>query len=309
MHNLRRSISNLLQYVGVESRDYYHAVPTVIHDRTDPLAYYVDFRSRAAYPGPFDPSGLPLTPIPNGAVVFPTHLAMYALGHLELYHRAKTEESLSRARICAEWLAANQQADGSWMVTIPKKEFGLTVPFRSAMVQGLGMSVLCRVGAVLGESRYLDSAVRALEPLGRDTADDGVTTYHDAGPFYEEYPCRPACHVLNGFVYALWGLHDLAQQNSSYAQQLWDAGVKTLAAWLPRYDIGYWSLYHLPETPRNPATVPYHRLHINQLAAMHLLTSEPVFKKYEDRWRGYLSSRMNALRTLPAKLRWRMAIF
>jgi len=110
--------------------------------------------------------------------------------------------------------------------------------------------------------------------------------------------------VLNGFIYALWGLRDLAQQGNADAARLWESGSRTLIAWLPRYDLGYWSLYHVPEVPRNPATVAYHRLHINQLDVMYELTSLLIFKEYADRWRGYLSSRLNALRSLPSKLMW-----
>jgi hypothetical protein len=304
MSTARQNLANLLEYVGIESRNYYHAVPAPIQDRSDPLAYYVDFSSRAAYAGPFDQSGLPLMTDSKNPRPFPTHLAIYALAHLELYRKNQADENLNRARICAEWFKANQQSDGAWLSTFAKKEFGLVAPYRSAMIQGMGISALCRIGQVLGDSKCLDTAMRALGPFRHDVADNGVTTYHDAGPFFEEYPCRLPCHVLNGFIYAMWGLRDLAQQGNAEAGHLWDSGLRTLIAWLPRYDMGYWSLYHLPESPRNPTTVAYHRLHINQLDVMHALTSEPIFKEYADRWRGYLSHRVNALRTLPAKVVW-----
>jgi heparosan-N-sulfate-glucuronate 5-epimerase len=307
MPDHRQNLANLLEYFGLESRNYYHSVPPPIQDRSDPMAYYVDFSPRADYTGPFDPSGLPLVDALGSVLVFPTHLSMYALAHLERYRHDKSDEHLHRAQICAEWLAANQQSDGAWVSPFPKKEYNLEPPFRSAMIQGLAISLLCRAHATLGDAKYLESAVRALEPFRRDIRDGGVTTYHDAGPFYEEYPCTPSCHVLNGCIYAMWGLCDLARSDNAEATKLWDSGVHTLIAWLPRYDIGHWSLYHLPEAPRNPSTGAYHRLHINQLASMHALTGEPVFKEYEDKWRGYLDSRMNMLRTLPAKLKWRMS--
>ena len=304
MSTTGQNLANLLEYVGIKSRNYYHSVPAPIQDRSDPSTYYVDFSGRAAYAGPFDPSGLPLIADPTSSRPFPTHLAIYALAHLELYRKHRTDENLNCVRICAEWFKANQEGDGAWVSTFAKKEFGLVPPFRSAMIQGLAISALCRMAQVLGDSVCLETAVRALGPFRHDVADNGVTTYHDAGPFFEEYPCRPPCHVLNGCIYALWGLRDLSLQGNADAQQLWDSGLKTLIAWLPRYDLGYWSLYHVPESPRNPTTVAYHRLHINQLEVMHALTSEPIFKNYADRWQGYLSNRINALRTLPAKLVW-----
>jgi heparosan-N-sulfate-glucuronate 5-epimerase len=304
MSTAGQNLSNLLEYVGLRSRSYYHSVPEPIRDFSDPLAYYVDFSSRANYNGPFDQSGLPLMADPTNPRTFPTHLAIFALANLELYRRNRTEENLNRVRICAEWFKANQESDGAWLSTFPKQEFGLKPPFRSAMIQGLAISALCRMSRALDDNACLETAVRALGPFRHDVADNGVTTSHDAGLFYEEYPCRPPCHVLNGFIYALWGLRDLAQTGNADAAKLWESGLKTLIAWLPRYDLGYWSLYHVPETPRNPATVAYHRLHINQLEVMYALTSTTIFKEYTDRWRGSLAHRTNALRSLPSKLMW-----
>lgn len=301
-----QNLANLLEYFGIRSRSYYHSVPEVIHDLSDPLAYYLDFRPRADYRGPFTSSGLPLTPGPNGPFVFPTHVAMYALGHLETYRRTQSDGNLARFCICADWLVESQQADGAWPVNAPKKEFGLAAPFRSAMVQGLAISVLVRAAHALNNPGYAASAERGLLPFDRKVGDGGVTTFHDAGPFYEEYPCQPPCHVLNGCIYALLGMHDLNREGSSDASRRFDSGIRTLAAWLPRYDMGTWSRYHLPEAPTNPATVAYHRLHINQLATLYGLTSVPVFLEYRDRWQAYLNKRSNALRTLPAKLSWVM---
>ena len=59
-------------------------------------------------------------------------------------------------------------------------------------------------------------------------------------------------------------------------------------------------------SPDNPATLHYHRLHVDQLTVMHQISGDEVIREYRDRWHGYLINRWNPLRTLPKKLYWRL---
>jgi hypothetical protein len=305
MGKVWQNVANLLEYLGLRSPSYFHTVPDYNYVPDDILAYYLDMTPRADYPGPFDADGLPLLLSGGKTVMFPTHLIMHALGHLERHRRQPSEEHLDIIRKAADWLVNAQQEDGSWTVDIPNRSFNLAPPFRSAMVQGLAMSLLTRATILLGRDEYAVVAERGLAPFQRTTREGGVATEGEGTTFYEEYPCQPPCHVLNGFFYAMFGLHDLVRfKNDDTAQELFQAGVATVIKWLPKYDMGYWSLYHIPADRPNPATVAYHRLHINQLAVMYAITEEPVFDTYRRRWDGYLRNRINALRTLPAKFRW-----
>ncbi len=206
-----QNVANLLEYFGFQSQSYYHSVPDINYDPDDPLAYYLDMRPRARYSGPSDESGRPLMTCAGRTLIFPTHLIMYGLGHLEEYRRNHRTESLTRFRSCSDWLVENQAEDGSWLIRLPSKAFGLDRPFRSAMVQGLAVSALVRAFVCFDQDRFAAAAVRALQPFHKLTSSDGVATTHPEGSFYEEYPCQPARHVLNGFLYALWGLHDLVR--------------------------------------------------------------------------------------------------
>ena len=59
---------------------------------------------------------------------------------------------------------------------------------------------------------------------------------------YEEYPTTPPLFVLNGFIYSLFGLYDLAQLGEGEmkvtAQKLYDEGMKSLKVMLPLFDSG-----------------------------------------------------------------------
>jgi len=305
MINLSEQIANLTEYFGVRSQHYYHASTPSTYDPTDPLTYYVDETQRAAYDRRFDSSGVPLYVVAGSPVYLPVFLCFYGLGHLELYRQQKIEESLARFLKIADWLADNQNPEGIWLNPLPNRKFGLLKPFPSAMIQGLSISCLCRAGIVTGNGRFLEAALAALPAFGKNIRTGGVATVTDDRVFYEEYPSNACPHVLNGFLYAMWGLWDLARTGNATAAELYNQGFRTFIEWLPKYDMRYWSRYHLSNGPDNPATLHYHRLHIDQLTVMHQISAHDLIRDYRDRWQRYLESRWNPLRTLPKKLRWR----
>ena len=305
MINLSEQVANLSEYFGIRSRHYYHAQTPSTYDPADPIAYYVDETERAAYDRQFDQDGIPLYVDAGTPVYLPVFLSFYALGHLEIYRTHKTEESLACFLKIADWLARNQNQDGVWLNPLPNRKFGLFKPFSSAMIQGLAISCLCRAGIITGDKRFQDSAAAAVTAFSKDIRSGGVATTTGDRIFYEEYPSAACPHVLNGFLYAMWGLWDLARAGNAEAAERYQDGFKSLVEWLPRYDMGYWSRYHLANGPDNPATLHYHRLHSDQLTVMHQISGHEVVREYRDKWLGYLENRWNPLRTLPKKLYWR----
>src|SRR4029077_6279457 len=130
-----------------------------------------------------------------------------------------------------------------------------------------------------GDDRYADAARRALEPLGVDSSEGGVRALLDGRPWPEEYPTSPPSYVLNGAMFAIWGVRDVGLGlDDRAARETFDELVNTLAESLHRWDLGYWSRYDLSPHPTiNVASSFYHNLHINQLRAMNLLAPRPQF--------------------------------
>ncbi|UCD16577.1 MAG: hypothetical protein JSV44_08940 [Candidatus Zixiibacteriota bacterium] len=305
MRHLKDKLANLLEYVGLKSTSYYHTLAPISYDPEDMQAYYLDQSRRANYAGPFDDNGVPLYAGKEENVHLPVHIAFWALGHFHLHRRSGDEKHRKAFLRAADWFARDQDDRGAWQSPLAMKRFRLKPPFPSAMSQGLGISCLIRAYRLTRNEPYLTCAVKALRPFHEEIRDGGVTSYHEGRAFYEEYPVYPFKHVLNGFIYSLWGLYDLVRfADNPAARELYDTGVRTLMAWLPRYDLGYWSLYHISDGAKNPATIHYHHLHIDQLTVMHRLTGSEIFGEYRSRWERYLRNPLNGLRTLPAKLRW-----
>jgi heparosan-N-sulfate-glucuronate 5-epimerase len=104
----------------------------------------------------------------------------------------------------------------------------------------------------------------------------------------EEYPTTPPSHVLNGWVFALWGLYDVAhsQPGDGAAGELFARSTETLVARLPTYEIfGGWSRYDVfPHPLINVASPFYHSLHVAQLFALSQLHPDDRLSAAARRW-------------------------
>jgi hypothetical protein len=304
---LNQKISNLLQYFGAGSRNYHLGDNPGSYDSDDRLAYYLDFSSRAVYDGLTDDSGLPIYKHRGQPTRHPVIAMLYALGNCEINRKTKNADSRQKFLTVADWLMANQDEQGGWKATVFMPKFGLRSPFYSALIQGMGISTLVRAALISNDEKFSQAAVRALKLYQVDVHGGGISRIINGFVFYEEYPSEKNYHVLNGFIYSLWGLLDLVRYNNNDpARQLWESGLATLTSILPKYDTGNWSLYHIGDGMKNPATIAYHKIHIEQLKVMHAVTGQKVFMDYAQKWQGYLENRFNALKTLPQKILWNL---
>ena len=265
--------------------------------------YWMTFADKARYPGPYDADGVPLLDYHGdvGRHHNPIAIAQYALGHYNAYIESFEPMHFERFATCAEWLLnnllPNERGVPVWAHHFDFEYFKpLLAPWHSGLAQGVGLSVLVRAHALLKDDRYLEAAHRTFESL-RTPIEDGGVLYTDprGGVWIEEYIVHPPTHILNGFLWAMWGVHDYKlATGSSEAAEFFEACLTTVRNNLHRYDTGFWSLYELtPQRIQSPASPFYHQLHLIQLEVMHALTNEPLFLEYRNRWGSYAARRVN----------------
>lgn len=262
--------------------------------RIDPAGvrgYPIDLRVKAAAPRWPPESLIPLADQLHVDVI------QWALGCYERHLAGEGQGWLQAAARCAEHLRAIQETAGprrgGWTHHFPyPHSLPLPAPWLSAMAQGQGASLLVRIHAETGEQRFADAALLALEPFAVASADGGVCARIDGRDFPEEYPTQPPSYVLNGAIFALWGLRDVAVGlDDDRARARFREGARTLALNLHRWDTGRWSLYDLfPHPIPNPASSFYHALHISQLEAMGLLAPHPEYEQVRERFVAYAAS-------------------
>src|SRR5581483_10643443 len=155
--------------------------------------------------------------------------------------------------------------------------------------------------AETGIGDYLYAAQRAFASFLLPVEDGGVTFTDTRGDlWFEEYIVSPPTHILNGFIWASWGVYDyFLASGDPTAKSIFEQAVRTLLANIDHYDMGFWSLYEQSGTKLQMVASPfYHRLHIAQLRVMHRLSGEQKFADVADRWEDYGQSRANRTRAL-----------
>jgi len=273
--------------------------------------YYMLFAEKADYNGNYDASGIPRLDYQGriGVQYNPIAIAQYGLGNYNLWRRSRDPARKRKFLLIADWLVSHLEPN--WKgISVWNHQFNweyrdtLKAPWYSALAQGQGISVLLRAHKETGEGRYQEAACRAFASFQCPVEEGGVAFIDESGDlWFEEYIVSPPTHILNGFIWALWGIYDYAiATNEIAARELFSRGVRTLLHNLGRYDLGFWSLYEQSGT-RLPmvASTFYHRLHIVQLRVMHRLTGEGLFARVADRWEDYTRSRLNRARALAYK--------
>ena len=124
-----------------------------------------------------------------------------------------------RSKRGASW-RPSRQPDGSWLHHDPfPHTFPLPPPWASGITQGQGASLLVRLNAETGDADLARAARLALEPLLTPQSSGGVCGELGGRPWPEEYPTSPESHVLNGAIFALWGMRDVAVGLGSHEVQ------------------------------------------------------------------------------------------
>jgi heparosan-N-sulfate-glucuronate 5-epimerase len=231
----------------------------------------------------------------------PAGLAQLALGWWERGLGGEERALDAFDRICRLLRDRAVSQDGAllWPYDMAVPKYRLQPPWFSAMAQGQIASVFVR--AASRNDTAAETALQALRPL-LDRAELFVVEA-TAGPVLEEAPTTPPSCVLNGWIYALWGVRDVAVGlGSAEAAGLFAESVQALLATLDEYDTGWWSRYSLWAEGRDLAKPFYHRIHVAQLEALHSLTAVPEFAAVAARWREY-DTRAAAARAVLVKSR------
>jgi hypothetical protein len=244
-------------------------------DGTASAGYFIDFSAKTTTPTSQHPERLP-----------PAGLAQLALGWWERAVGGEHEAFEHFDRVVLQ-LARRAQRVGDtliWEYDMPVPKYGISPPWSSAMAQGQAASVFVR--AAMRNEAAADIAVRSIRPLVRRTRP--LVAITSVGPVLEEAPTVLPSRILNGWIYALWGVWDTANAlGLGDAAVLFEASASALRQTIEAYDTGWWSRYSLYANQSDLAKPFYHRLHVDQLEAMYRLTGWGEFRAVSRRWNGY----------------------
>lgn len=272
--------------------------------------YHLDLRAKAPPEQEIDERELP---VGDGFV----GVAQAGLGYHERWAAGEGDRHLERALRLGRHLLAAQ-------VVEPGPRFGgfahdhpfhygadLARGWVSAMAQGEAASLFVRLGVATGDETFAVAALRALAPLDVPVEAGGVRGSLGGLPFPEEYPTAPQSHVLNGAIFAMWGMHDVGVAlDSARWRARFDDHVAALAAAIGAWDVGYWSRYDLFPFARvvNVASSFYHVLHVDQLTALGRIVEDERVRDAAARFAEQYASRRNRARAFASKAAFRLAV-
>jgi hypothetical protein len=306
---------------GKSQLTFWHDTPEVNERvRTNELGeYYMPFTAKADYAGNYDSAGIPLLDYHGklGLQYNPIAIAQYGLGNYNLFVRTGDPERRRKYLAVADWLVNNLQQNpaGLWVWNHDfdwEYRTRLKAPWYSALAQGQGISLLVRAHRETRRENYLLAAQRAFGAFLKNIDDGGVVYKDEHGQtWFEEYIVSPPTHILNGFIWASWGVYDyFLATGDPRAQSLFEQGVRTIAANLKHYDVGFWSLYEQSGTRLKMMASPfYHHLHVVQLEVLHRLTGEAIFKSYASQWDSYRQSRPKRTAALGYKVIFKLCYY
>jgi heparosan-N-sulfate-glucuronate 5-epimerase len=266
-------------FAGALSRGYGYEpmFPGEFYERDRVVGYYIDYSSKTTTTE---------HPFPE---LTPANLAQLVLGWHERHLREQAD--LRVAIDAGRYLLECAEPHGSsllWPYHMEVPKYGVRPPWYSGFAQSQIASGLLRLWLATGDDAFASAARSAIAPIL--AADDPrFVTHTRDGPILEEGPGSPPSHVLNGWIFSLFGLRDVAIALSEpRARELAEASTRCLLARLRDYDVGWWTRYSLfPHTMPDLAKPIYHRLHVDLMSVMHDLTGAPEFGAAAARWRSY----------------------
>jgi hypothetical protein len=246
-----------------------------------------------------DADGLPLTKYRGQFEYSPLMLIQFAL---KRYSKGRNDDLLK----VSDKLINMQRSDGAFLNNFGYSDYWTAgAEYKpgqiSGMTQGQALSVFGRTYKLTGNRKYLIAGNKSLRFMTVPFPKGPMTTLTDIDPslskysFIAEYPNRPQCYTLNGYIFSLIGLYDWWKlTDSRLAHRMFNDGTRTLEKIVPYYDIGAMSAYdicHITRTIAEPfLTIPpliipgYQGFHVELLAVMHQLTGKTVFEDYARRF-------------------------
>lgn len=238
----------------------------------------------------FDEHGVPRKRYrAQGPQYNPLFIAWWGLFNLQRYLGTQDYEYCRKFLNQVEWLKRNavHRPDGAvvWPCYFDWQEghCKLTSPWISAMYQGVVISTLIRAYRMDRDQELLDLCQNAARVFSQSIEEGGVKTSKGTGSLYEEYPAYPLPRVLDGFLFSLLGLYDLAiETKSSDVRRLFDEGIEGLKGTVEAWNYkNKWSWYgsHGYLCPPH-----YHKLNATLLAILGRLAGDEMLMRYAKFW-------------------------
>jgi len=260
--------------------------------------YFNDMTKKCNWPGLVDNIGIPLIDvIGKGPQYFAITIVQKGLGHFDNFLKTSSQHDSHEFFKIADWFIENQDDMGGWRIdNVMTLEPEILY---SAMAQGEVVSLLVRAWSIHKEVKYLTAAKKAYSLMVQPVSEGGCALYMDKNVFLEECPSSQVNTVLNGWIFAIFGVYDLfLATNDLSVKAFFELNVETLLRTIDAYIANFWSYYDLKKNISSPF---YHKLVISQLICLNLIIQNKKIDSIVMKFNSELTSKKCYLRALAHK--------
>lgn len=252
--------------------------------------------------GLVDAQGVRMARISGSSTLWnhPVSQGAYALQNLNSYRLTGTQAYLDIATRNAQRLVDRHvESDGAWYFPYdfdfaPMGDTSeiLRAPWYSGMAQGRELSVFVRMFEATGDARWRTAADATFASMAQAPSGSlPYGSYVDSSRrlWLEEYPRYPASNgenVLNGHIFALWGLLDYwSLTGNAQAATLSKGAIATVVSTAVDHfrRAGGSSLYSLRH---RTLAKTYHQIHVEQFLQLWQFTHDIFFVNAANLYRG-----------------------
>ena len=272
----------------VGGTDYFHQPDKLGNFFKDGCSYYIDFRGQVDWTGEYI-DNVPVLYIPSLGknVFFPSMIFIYGLGSIDMYFATKDPSYLINITNVYEWIIKNIKKDYSFDNLFQELDRGFEYySNNSAMTQGEALSFLIRVVKYNLVRGISDEATKLIKNIFENMIlplEKGGTIIQRGDEIYFcEYCRRDEYIVLNGWIFAIFGLYDYQQYfKDPISKRYLDKTLKTLEKNIKNFILkNNWSYYDNKGRISSPI---YQELHIHLMDALYRLTNAEVFKGIKEK--------------------------
>lgn len=258
--------------------------------------YYIDMREaflqyKEGIFGDFDENGLPMIGWGSHATYSPVNIAQYGfiVHDIWLSDKKKYKNYLDIMWACIDWFENNKvnfYESIVWTERNENERYGiLRKNWISAMTIGQVISFYLRMYQVKQKKILIDTINLAFKAFDYSIEEGGFKRIDEYGNlWFEEYASPLPSKVLNGFIYAIFGLLDFYRVTGNLkAKEYFDSCIETLINTIHNYDAGYWSYYD--QMHKELVKFYYQKnVHAPQMMALYKITRVEKFKYYSEKW-------------------------
>ena len=255
--------------------------------------YYLDMRQafvqyEAGIFGDFDEAGVPMVGWGEKASYSAVNIAQYGFILHQFWLESQKEEFLQVLKACLSVLSSLESHESNGLFFREKHasdRYNLLDNWVSAMSQGECLSFYLRMFQILHDVSILQKCHLIFKAMMVSVSENGVKTIDENGYHWlEEYPSNPSSYVLNGFIYAVFGIQDYYRiTKSEIAKTELNHYFKTLEDNIEKFDAGFWSYYDLQY--KELVKFYYQKnVHSPQMEALYKLTGSNKFNILHKKW-------------------------